>query len=438
MVSMGKISFACIISFGCFAVNAQNKRILKGIVVDESQKSVPNIAVKNPDLGRTIIANQNGVFYYSVNDLNFSLQFTGVGYKTLLTKVKLFNADFRISDTVVRVFKLLSSVNELNTVDVNYSPVEQFHTPTNVNVLDFEFFSDNVLLMLNENKKYKLKLVDKDDQTLHEFLLSTKPIRFFKDCFNQTHVISNDSASQIIILNGEIQLYKAIAIDQIKRLLEPCVASTNDALVFKALSRFKQAVIYFSINKMSKVSTLIHSCNDVEAEAVVQDFYLENTSAMMVARHTMGENSVSEQKFARDVEENLMFYEQILDKEIYNPLFSINDSLVIFDHVNDSVFVYDENGNSFNNSFIHYRKENDWKKMLLMDGQTNKIFVVYEQDGIYSFANINVYTGLIGHKHKLIKHIFPENIKLYGGFAYYLTRQTNERGNNYLFRQRIE
>lgn len=414
--------------------NAQSNPYLKGFVFDEYNKPVKNAQV-TLGLSDTKLTNSDGCFVIEVKESNTLLQINYAGYISIAKRISTTKLNHR--DTMVVYFKLEPSVNELNEIEIQYSKIERIFKET-INIIDFEFYEDNILLLLKEKREYKLKLITKNDSVISELNLFIKPVGFYKDCYDNIHVKTTDSVYQFYTnLNG-LQLMSGISSQQSLEFLEPCAASTTDQLIFKSMSTYKQVCAYFAIDKKQHVSKLIHIASDMDAERYREKFKQGNLADAIYAKHVMGDNTHEEQRFARDVQSSGMFFDKVLNAENYNPLFVRNDSIFIFDHVRDSLFIYSTTGCLIKSALITYHNQKAWGKNIIQDVKTKQMYIVFIKDGIVTLSLMDCQNGKLMPGREVSDHIYPEKMKIYNGNAYYFTKQSNDLGNSYLYRQKIK
>jgi CarboxypepD_reg-like domain len=412
----------------------QSSQILKGSVSDEFDKPVKNAKVSIGGFGNSILTDSKGIFTIEIVRSNQLLQITYAGYKTISRKISIVKSDPK--DTLKIYFKLEPSVNELEAVDISFKKVERVHEEAS-NILDFDFYEDKILLLVNKGKQYKLQLITRNDSTLAEFKLEIKPIEFYSDCYKNLHIKTADSVFQIYWNIDGLQLMTGISSQESIQVLEPCISNTQNHLVFKTISEYKQTCIYYSINKIDRKPAIIHIATDIDAERYRENFYRSNLAESAFAKHVMGDNTHLEQRFARDVQSSGMFFEKILNAENYNPLFNVNDTILVVDHIRDTLFAYLSNGTGLSKKFISHHRQSGWDKLLLIDTKTKNIYAKFVVDGIVYLKKLNQETGSLEGNSKIAEHIYPEKLKLNNDFAYYLSRRSNELGNNYLYRQKI-
>ncbi|MGB0887501.1 MAG: hypothetical protein ACPGSL_05210 [Vicingaceae bacterium] len=131
------------------------------------------------------------------------------------------------------------------------------------------------------------------------------------------------------------------------------------------------------------------------------------------------------------------FYEKVLSKPLYIPIYKIKDVVFLFDHTNDSCWSYDENLELQKGSFIDYHHQEGWAKELIVDKEQGEIYAKFEKGGLCYLKKIDLSTGEITDSFKLEKHTFPTKIKVKNNTAYYLYHDRYNHGQMSLYKQSL-
>jgi hypothetical protein len=139
---------------------------------------------------------------------------------------------------------------------------------------------------------------------------------------------------------------------------------------------------------------------------------------------------------AQSLAASKVFFDKIMIKEIYAPLFCANDSVFIIDHINNGILKFDHFGNYANKVPIYYAGHRNFKRECLQDPYTGRIFVRFEKNGVTFLRELNLNSGALSEEIRL-PHVFLENISIRNGFVYYLHRDDNAREDRLLSRYRL-
>ena len=79
-------------------------------------------------------------------------------------------------------------------------------------------------------------------------------------------------------------------------------------------------------------------------------------------------------------------------------------------------------------------KKSSWKKQLLMDEVSGKIYGVFLKNGYYYLKGVNTNTGEVESEKKL--HFqFAEKVKIKDGFVYYTYKPTQSLTKKFLYKE---
>ena len=137
------------------------------------------------------------------------------------------------------------------------------------------------------------------------------------------------------------------------------------------------------------------------------------------------------------MEKKIWFYQIIFNTPIYDPLLEVRDSIFVFNHVYDTVSVYDQKGVLARKFPIDHHYQTGWKNELIVDHSSEQIYAKCVRGGLAHLLQINPTTGQILKEFKLDGHIFPDKIKIRAGEAYYLHTEKKNQSVQNLYRQKL-
>ena len=99
---------------------------------------------------------------------------------------------------------------------------------------------------------------------------------------------------------------------------------------------------------------------------------------------------------------------------------------------------YDINGSFSYKLAIKTDKVNDgrWTGDVIVDDMTGKVFTTFVFNGRYNLYEIDLNTGMLKRRVTLF-HPFPEKVRVYNDFVYYLYDVSADPDNKMLYRQKF-
>jgi hypothetical protein len=419
--------------FHFFIIHAQINTtvIVRGKVIDDSKKPLANVAVLVINSGLSAVSNADGFFEIKLPKRNTLLKFQLLGYKAVEKSITLS------ADTINLRIVLIERNQELDVVEIRAESIQMAYDRPYAYVFDYEFYGDGLLLLLEENRKSKLRLVDRNNDVITHRYIRKNPDNFYKDCLGNIGMMYSDSTYQIFISDTVLLLTKGIKREQFELLLTPCAAFTGSHFYFRVFGPYSQSILYYAIDSATKQRTIIKRIADAERKQFADSYFSRVTGTIGYAPREVGDIDYKALDFIRQNQSNEMFLDNIIYRPIYSPLLEINDSIFIFDHNADTCFVYTKRGEFSRQFLIKYHHASGWKKELIVSYDQKKVYAKFMRDGITYLNEMNLNTGKIIKEYKLKEHPFIKHVKVRDGYAYYLYMDWFSDGMKYLFKQRL-
>ncbi len=403
-----------------------------GKVVDEKKVPLADVVVQDVQSKTISITNLQGVFQMRLPRGSKQLVYKKLAYK-------IQQNDYNFTNDTSYVLTLLSKkIKQLPAVEINSEKIQLAYRRPSSYIIDYEWLEEGILLILEENKKYKLRWIDENEQTILETLIPAAPEKLHKDCFNNISVLFKDSTFQIHVNYDQLKLLAPIARPKYDQIVIPCITSMKQNYYFQNFSNLNKAITYLAVDTFTKKQTVLQNLFNSESYNFTYNYYnriLANLGNKIIG---MADVNWSDLVIQRNPENDLLFYEMILLKPIYGPLFKIRDSIFVFDHTNDTSYVFNDSSQLVRKFPIIYQHQKGWAKELFIDAITQNIYAKFIKDGLTYLYAVNASNGRIDKIHKLEKHVFLNNIKIKEGYAYYLYKDKIDYSFNYLYRQRLE
>ncbi|MBL4668194.1 MAG: carboxypeptidase-like regulatory domain-containing protein [Flavobacteriales bacterium] len=442
------ILIVCFIFFGSITYSQKSTQfVIIGKIIDKSTtEAISNTTVFNILTKKGVISDNNGFFTLKTTKKLTSFEISHLSYNSYTLNISNEQLAKIKNDTLFLSILLTPKQVELASFEINTEKQVEIAYKRGGRIIDYELYGDNVLLLYKEKNSYSLELVNDLDSSLNSKNLNLKSAKLIMDCFGNSQVIGADSVIQVNISNNTILVTKN-SIKAYNDFLQPCIAATEQQLFFKEeISKHNQGIFYFTIDRSTqKKSTLLH-IYDKAADRYAQSYYNENI--YFYYRHVDPIANIIEagiwdgdimKLLLPGIESTILvsYYLKIATRPIYNPLYSINDSIVVFNHFTDSLMIYNNNGELKRTVTINYHHKKGWKKNIIIDEEKQNAYAQFLIKGIMYLYQINLTTGEIGDVQKLNSHLYPEEIKIKGDYIYYLYLTSGEL-NTHLYKQFLE
>jgi hypothetical protein len=391
---------------------------ITGKVIDDVTKlPLRNVSVQITGTLKGTTTDSNGVFKFSVKENKIVLEFSIIGYET-----KFISANYTSYNKLV--IPLSQKTQQLKEVVINSSPIEAVIKSENSNVLDYEFYKDNILLItyVHDLKKSKLILINQSFDTISKTSIPEEPTGLFKDCLGNNHVVCQNTIYQVYLENSTLKLYPPEKIENFEQIMYPCVAQDSanlyflkkegaivvDVGAFRPFNSHSHTISYSYVNKLTKKKSSLADIVDEEVEKKRKDELDYEKGKMSAGMYEHGSP-------ARD----RLFFETIVIKEIFAPLYNIQNKIYVFDFVNYNIQRYEATGELLSKVNLKFQHQLNWKRQMCIDEKSGKVFAIFEKNGVSELKEINLITGEINNSYK-IPFAFIKQIKAYDNYIYFL------------------
>lgn len=121
----------------------------------------------------------------------------------------------------------------------------------------------------------------------------------------------------------------------------------------------------------------------------------------------------------------------------YAPGFKVNDEILVFDHLNNTVNYHDRSGVFIRSKGMYHNSllKEDLVKMI-QDPFDESLYTLHEKAGVMYLREVNIETGATGRPFKL-HYPFAQKIKVFENYVYYLHKSPKDEKINYLVREKL-
>jgi hypothetical protein len=401
----------------------QSNYTIKGIVVDsDSKEPIPYVFIRLIDTEKYFITDSLGKFKFNSLNTKFDFNFQHLNYKkNALTIDTLKNTTTELT----LVFRLQKKENILGEIVIS-SKTEITNVASNI--IDYNFI-DNKIVVLNYKvppHQSEITILNEQLDTLNISKLYFEPESLFKDCFGNIHVLSADSSYQLFYQNAVLGIYAPYPIIEFEKKLGNCYTSTNDFIyfiekrgsimitntIFRPFPSKNDALSYFYITKKTKKKDALFDAFDKRHGA-------ERKEDNEAEKRAIAMNTVYISP--------TIFRETIVLDEIYAPLFVVNDSLIVFDFINNEINIF-KNNTTISKTKIDFHITKTWKRLMLFDDIRHKTYSKYTEDDKFIIKEIDYINGKVGKSFNLPNLCFK--LKIMNGKTYYLMKNSNNSNFN--------
>lgn len=419
---------------------SQGDIIIKGKVVNEAGIPVKNASVQI-DIHN---ARTNSHGFFIIKNGNFPAQITVKSNQYAdFTDILLFPE--RWKDTMKLHVVMISKETQLEEVTINGANKFWVYPRKQANVLDFKIEEDgNILLCCSDEHRYFLRHLNEMGDKVYETSIRKHPKQIRQDCGGKFHLVYTDSIYETSIVGQSVGIFSPSPYYKSIGILDNCSYSDDTSIIIRSYMNQKQYLEYQLITKKTKTSKLLYVSQDRQKNRQLKDYQRENKQTVTEilkesnANHSdQLSNRDDELRKARERWSTQQFYDLIILKPVYAPLFELNDSLIIFDHANDSAVVFTKSGVRVRSFPIAYHYFRGWKSELIPNIEKTQVYARFERDGITSLRKINLITGKTEEVVKIKDHIYPEHIQIRKDFIYYVYKDYLDLSMHYIFKQHL-
>ena len=342
----------------------------------------------------------------------------------VIYQVGYFLKRIAASEIIKNMVFLKSKNLVLEEVTITSRNIDTLQNNNNIVFLDFDFYDDFILALVNKGKKRNvLWLLDLNGNRIVEKVLNIKTEIIFKDCFENIHLISDDSLYQIYYDYQNISLLPPFHISSYNNFLKPCECHHGNSTIFKAKTYRQLKNTYWLYNNKEK--TIMASVADSSA---IRGFNMDyNINYFLgIRRQGMGYGtSVTE------IYKNIDKYrEELVLPQSYTSLLSgveselkrIDSNFVLFDYTNNLRYTFSMKGvlleridlNNFSKISPQLNIDYDSKNYIFSSLNQKGELCLYKYD-----QNKNNFT----HKYEIGNFYFIKNFKIKENFIYFINKE---------------
>ena len=396
---------------------AQNSVDIEVKIINDNDEPMQSVSARSENDYLLGVSDWRGELTLHSMNVGDVIYFSHVAYhemEHIITKDDIKNKSLTI--------KMFMKFYELPEVTIVENIPRVAYNNKVVSVVDYEMNEQGIYLLAHRMRNYSLLHLSYEFDTLAEIELPRKFDRFYKDVYDQIHVLSQDSAYWVgTMMRGDeyvgMILTMGIRIEQFDYIHAHVSAATDQVIITHLYSNKGQELFYFDIgeNEEKRIDTTL-----------LEHIRWEEGCMLMENVRKFG-------PMGWRGEAQVLF-----EKPIYDPVFNMNNEIFVFNFEDNIINHYDNRAEKLNTFPLTFHKQNSWNnkvrlvegwnKKVLMDEHNSSFYAVFLNQGVTTLKKIDVAHGTVSNSAVLGGFPFVDKLKIYNGKAYFL--YANDYTNN--------
>lgn len=415
---MKKITLLLIMTISCIGTFAQKTVVTGNIGVENV-----NISVAGTPYGTASDAKGDYELLLFVKDKAIELLYTCIGYRDTLVVI---TPKMLQNDTVRISFKMKRMSYMLDEAFVSSEKVVRYKVPKYV-LMDFEIVDDKVMMLQRKDDSttdFRILVTDILFNAVDTVSIARnyKPESLHADCLGQCQIVCHDSVYQVV---GGEKDYRVGFPSERKHYFEVMQNSlffTEKYLYYKQANTDIYSDLFFRVNLESKESECVFRNIDEKSR---KEYFDE---MKFYSKHPI--------KYGPTLEDWSVFLQNawIHPKPAF--LFAQGDTLVFFNHSNQTIERYDESLTLLGKCDISYpTKKEFWRYRIFHDTAFDRYYTIFGT----TLNEIDIYKGTTTPKVE-VNQWTSNKIVIYRGMLFTLKRKIDSGGTwvSYIDRVKID
>ncbi len=463
---------------------AQTKRyIVTGRVTDIDKNPIPFAAIQNIETKEGAVTNNLGRYAFSTT-LPLIIKVSRIGYKSVIRKVNNTGKN----DTMEVDFVLQVDSAQLQSIQITATSQSNLIKESSV-LDDFETHNGKLWLLYSYSKEDRLEVYDSTMnfvasaplkyratqlmKTPHNFLYITdKDSVWLLDYFSGNKSINNISMNAgkfLQNLNGLVAYsypyYYYTNVNNYGAVIAPykfffqlySLSRSHPFSYYSSLANYGAFITYYYYNKLNNSKTILYRYKDESIALNNRDALYQMTgsngsssdssgASQMPGYFGQSTNDIMEkcQAIAANAQAEFDPFPELFAQQkwrhIICPLRIIKDTVYIFNFDNDTIYSYKPDNMKIKSIplTINIHGVKYQKRDVIVNDEGTACYFKFELAGTVYLQMLNLNTGKVISSEKLTQ-LFPEKIRIMGGYAYYSCTRIarNQSGALFLYRQKL-
>lgn len=429
--------------FGAAWLGAQNSWQISGYVRSESGEALPGaLAQINDSMGA--VSNAEGYFVFRTAQRPAELTLRCLGY--FPRRFVLRNDDFNGTRALLEVV-LTAQETALQEVSITAKRVETLAEENfSTDIYDYVFAGEHLLLLMRDRKRYYARLVSESGEKLDEIQLDGQPTMLYRSCTGSLH-LAGDFFAQELTLNGlHIDTFPRYALQKFRQFVLPCVMQYKGYYYFRVRGLFNKSVSYYYFDPERRRYLLAVIEDAAGKEEAMAAYGALRTGAPLLIRSTsamealpgigdgfglpdpghpvnvFSDESLQHYANSNDQLAHWSWMQVIKSDSVYAPLIKVNDTLLLFDHINGDLYRFSTPPlQDKKEGALSYQNAAGWQREILKDETTQALYAHFAPGNRHALRRIDTGTGRTAAEYPLPDvPLISRNFKMRNGFLYCL------------------
>lgn len=431
--------------------------VVEALVCDSTGAAIKDVAVYDAKSNIRSVTDRDGIARIATR-IGETFSLSHLSYKTKSFRIEdeslIDTEDGRKAILVVMQRK----TNTLQEVTVTENAPHLAYANKKVWVIDYKVQHDGIYMVAGNGDESVLMHLGFEQDTISRKPIAPKFQEFYRDAFNNLHLIGPDSTYQIYCDGKQLHLLYGCKKDIFKQKLEPVVAATDSIIIFEIRRNYGQEAVFIGVNRNNGQRFMLQDIGGQTLE-MAQNWALDNYRDAVIdaagSDHSVSIRDFGVHEEASGEVSNLKdsVKKRVMLRSVYCPLFGIGNELYLFAFPEDRLVVFDKNGHKDREMGIDFHKKlgaglskhltstNPWDKNLIFDPVRKMMYAQFVSKGIVTLKEVDLSDGKIKREIRLSDHSFPQNIQVYNGEVYYLflnNTQTAGRDKRSLYKMQLK
>ena len=439
----------------CVCVTSVHGQVITGLILDSNTGS-PISSAHIAYADQITYSNNKGEFLIRVYSLEGHLRISHVSYKDHNQILGISDFENAICELRIELQPKVIDIEEI-VISENYAPDVVFSHKIK-HVSDFRFKEDHlIVLTYNKEKLFKsqdnigsnifkgatIYLADLDHVVLDSLELGFGQYWLSVDFRDNVILHEGNQKYYIMVSEQKLDLVQLNA-DFYNSFLKVTADSLGENYYYSTFSEDFPAFDYYSFNSRKKTYNLLHQTNDELGLELLRSEYKYLDGAHKVeAMHLARELDIDKEVVAAYM---TGFSESQYFNELYAPLYTRANEVLIFDHNDHMLHIYNSSDKLISKVHIDYHLKRGlydrflpnkkWGGKLFWDKENKMVFTSFEEDGYTYISEIDLKTGTTLKVQKLF-HRYIDKLQINGGNVFYVFRPFESSQKKYLYQEEI-